>query len=203
MSSAFTNPYFYVRFLTNHLHANIMLARGFAVVPGLGMWVQPSVSHKLMYQCSCKGECGSNRSSQVPEWPVRTVWTHFTQNLPECLLLPCLSVSARSLPRACLGPASPSCPLHLSTAPISLWLFLCQLAHANGTFRKSALESNVPGPEDIEEGFQYVGTAVPQVEFTHRQQLDCVSLASPPKGKGQAFPVVDLCPVLWGILEPS
>lgn len=64
MSSASTNPYFYVRFLTNHLHANIMLARGFAVVPGLGMWVQPSVSHKLMYQCSCKGERGSNRSSR-------------------------------------------------------------------------------------------------------------------------------------------
>lgn len=115
------------------------------------------------------------------------VWTHFTQNLPECLLLPCLGVSARSLPRACLGPPSPACPPHLPTAPISLWLFLCQLAHADGTFRKLALESNVPGSEDIKEGFQYVGTAVPQVEFTCRQQQGCVTLASPLKGKGQAF----------------
>lgn len=126
-----------------------MLAWGLGVVPSVGMGAGPLVSHNLIYQCSCKGERGSNRSSQV-----RTAWTHVTQNLPECLLFPALCVSVLSLPCACPGPASPTCLPPLTTAPISLWLFLGHHTRADGTFRKSALV--------MEGGFRYVGTMVPR-----------------------------------------
>lgn len=108
-------------------------------------------------------------------------------------MLPCVSVLP--LPRACLGPTSPACPPHLSPTLVSLWLSLCQHAHTDGTFRKSALESNVSGPEAIEEGFRSPPGRI------YMQAAAGVSLASPPKGKGPASSVIALCPVLWRYLS--
>ena len=88
---------------------------------------------------------------------------------------------AAPLPRVSVSSPFPMHALVLPHPPFLLicplpqfWLFLCPHVHADGTFRKSALESNVPGPEAMEEGFCYVGDCSSQVEFTSRQQQGCL-----------------------------
>lgn len=161
-----------------------MLAWGLAVA-GLGMRVGPSVSHNLMYQCSYKGDRVTNRLSQVSGRYGPTSHRIF----PSACCSPAAYVSVLPLPCACLGPASPACPPRLPTAPVSLWLSLCQHAHTDRTFRKSALESDVPGSEAIEEGFHYLETTVLQVESTCRQQQGC---PWPPLPKARDKPPLSL-----------
>lgn len=47
------------------------------------------------------------------------------------------------------------------------------------------------------EGFHCLGTAVPRLEFTCRQQQEC------PKHKGQGCPAADIHPVLWEYLSQA
>lgn len=182
--------YFDVSLLTNCWCTN-MLAWGLAVVPGLGMGVGPLVSHNPIYQCSCKGERGSNRSSQVPEWSVRTdgLTSHRIFQSAWCSL-PCVSASwpfpehASALPhppvhRLCPLPQSPFGCFCVST-PALMEL----LENLLWPWRNASAMWGLSSP-----GRSHVRVAAG------------VALASPPKGKGQASPVAALRPVLWRYLS--
>lgn len=198
MSSAFTNP----RLLC--LFTNKSLAYKLSCWPGNLLWLawawgwDPQCHTILCASVLTRvivGQTGYRRCQNNLSGLTHSLHTRI---FPSACCSPASCFSVLPLPRACLGPASPACPPHLSTAPVSLWLSLCQHAHTDGTFRKSALESNVSGPEAIEEGS-------PPGRI-HMQAAAGVSLASPPKGKGPASSVL-LChcplPRALEILEPS
>lgn len=110
---------------TNPLHTNIMLAWGPAVVPSLGMSMDPhchTISCTSVLARVGLGQSGHPRCQNALSagcGPTAHRLSH-----PACLLFPCLT--CQSLSCAWLGAASSSCPPHLSTCLSRFWLFLCQ-----------------------------------------------------------------------------
>lgn len=164
---SFHNPlYFYVHSLTNPLHTNIMLAWGPAVVPCLGMGIDPHC-HKISYTSVLArvdlGQSGHLRCQNALSAGFGPTAHRMSQHAR------CSPAShARVSSRACLGAAS---SVHLPTLllAVSLSTKPALIGWRIGTFRKPALKSNIGGPEAIKEGFHSVGTAVPPPVRIHMQ----------------------------------